>query len=359
MADHNVGSDEEWIADDAASPTPTPTFGSNADMFAAPSAPPAAADDDMSELSVQVDSYLATLKSSILSAVSDLKVAVHLHEKSERDSMRKNLQAEMNMLRSDGIRLRETLGRQQEKIEVLDTRCERYDGYTHKLRNRIMLEKLFAGWRMWAAEQKKRAQLRHLTAKHSRRSLLKNMFSTWQASAAELKNARADEIQKSRLDIAVTKMSQEYEEQIGALKKQLSDANAEIEAQNKHRARLEENLKKAFMRGVCALNMEAMTILRENAISTDRVVMADQNAIVRDPVAELTTAQIEAALSTTVPQAGSQPGDVRRQRPSTVSVSQQPGVASTRMAPKPALVPSASRADSTQSLSSARVVRHR
>ena len=45
------------------------------------------------------------------------------------------------------------------------------------------------------------------------------------------------------------------------LKERLNEANAIIERENKIKGSMQDNLKKAFMRGVCALNFEAMSIL--------------------------------------------------------------------------------------------------
>jgi centrosomal protein POC5 len=48
------------------------------------------------------------------------------------------------------------------------------------------------------------------------------------------------------------------------LRQKLDEANVIVEQENKNKAMMQENLKKAFMRGVCALNFEAMNILNPN-----------------------------------------------------------------------------------------------
>ena len=49
------------------------------------------------------------------------------------------------------------------------------------------------------------------------------------------------------------------------LRARLEDANQQIAVGNANKAGMQENLKKAFMRSVCALNFEAMNILDPNA----------------------------------------------------------------------------------------------
>ena len=48
------------------------------------------------------------------------------------------------------------------------------------------------------------------------------------------------------------------------LRRKLEEANKSVERNNLQKVNMQENLKKAFMRGVCALNFEAMNILDPN-----------------------------------------------------------------------------------------------
>ena len=51
---------------------------------------------------------------------------------------------------------------------------------------------------------------------------------------------------------------------ISQLSGQLAAARDEVSVLNVQREQYEESMKKAFMRGVCALNMEAMTMFSED-----------------------------------------------------------------------------------------------
>ena len=48
------------------------------------------------------------------------------------------------------------------------------------------------------------------------------------------------------------------------LRKRLDESNALVQNSQVSKANMQDNLKKAFMRGVCALNFEAMNILDPN-----------------------------------------------------------------------------------------------
>jgi len=59
----------------------------------------------------------------------------------------------------------------------------------------------------------------------------------------------------------IQNISASYIKEIETLRAKLEDANSNIASNNNERSHMQEGLKKAFMRGVCALNFEAMNIL--------------------------------------------------------------------------------------------------
>lgn len=58
-------------------------------------------------------------------------------------------------------------------------------------------------------------------------------------------------------------LTRDYEDKVATLQRQLGAAHAEIAALRSDRDQFEERMKKGFMRGVCALNLEAMTMFKE------------------------------------------------------------------------------------------------
>ena len=65
--------------------------------------------------------------------------------------------------------------------------------------------------------------------------------------------------QNKAQEVCVT-LCRDYEEQIQRLTSGLEEAHAAIAVYKQKKAEYEENMRKAFMRGVCALNMEAMSM---------------------------------------------------------------------------------------------------
>lgn len=69
--------------------------------------------------------------------------------------------------------------------------------------------------------------------------------------------------EKKAKDVLV-QLGNEYELKYKQLELQLLNANEEIARLRADKSEHDEALKKAFMRGVCALNMEAMSVLLKN-----------------------------------------------------------------------------------------------
>lgn len=67
-----------------------------------------------------------------------------------------------------------------------------------------------------------------------------------------------------RLKEEMNIISAQYSKEIDTLRRQLTEARDSIDAYERTRMMTQESLKKAFMKGVCAMNMEAMTILNPN-----------------------------------------------------------------------------------------------
>ena len=87
---------------------------------------------------------------------------------------------------------------------------------------------------------------------------------------------------KEKFDLAVKmelqSISAEYQKEIETLRQKLNEAERSQTIQNRNRHIMQENLKKVFMRSVCALNFEAMSILDPNEQSSAQAKMEQELA---------------------------------------------------------------------------------
>ena len=63
----------------------------------------------------------------------------------------------------------------------------------------------------------------------------------------------------------IQSISASYSKEIEMLRRRLDEAQSQVDQSHRVKGAMQENLKKAFMRSVCALNFEAMNILDPNA----------------------------------------------------------------------------------------------
>ena len=93
----------------------------------------------------------------------------------------------------------------------------------------------------------------------------RTVFQAWQKHYKAWKVEKDKEDFQKAVKLEIQSISANYSKEIEMLRARLDDANKQIEVGNAQKNGMQENLKKAFLRSVCALNFEAMNILDPNA----------------------------------------------------------------------------------------------
>jgi len=91
--------------------------------------------------------------------------------------------------------------------------------------------------------------------------MLRDVFQAWQKNFKQAKVRRDKEKFDNAVKAELQTISATYQKEIETLREQLNDAQRQQAIMNRNKHFMQENLKKAFMRSVCALNFEAMSIL--------------------------------------------------------------------------------------------------
>ena len=101
-------------------------------------------------------------------------------------------------------------------------------------------------------------------------TFFKNLKQNWK----DMKIYKIVSVKEKACDDKFNEMAQYYGKEINDLRNKLNEAKTLIEQSNQAKAQIQENLKKVLMRGVMAMNMEAM-----NVLDKDMLPKADINAI--------------------------------------------------------------------------------
>ena len=96
-------------------------------------------------------------------------------------------------------------------------------------------------------------------------------FRSWMSVQENKWKERVERACQNRAQEVCEKLTRDYEDKVAALQQQLGAACAEIASLRSDREQFEERMKKGFMRGVCALNLEAMTMFKEEESTKENV----------------------------------------------------------------------------------------
>ena len=103
-------------------------------------------------------------------------------------------------------------------------------------------------------------------------TFFKNLKQNWR----DMKIYKIVSVKEKACDDKLNEMAQYYGKEINDLRNKLNEANAIIEQSNQAKSQIQENLKKVLMRGVMAMNMEAMNVLDKDVLpKTDISTIAD------------------------------------------------------------------------------------
>jgi hypothetical protein len=89
----------------------------------------------------------------------------------------------------------------------------------------------------------------------------KKVFQNLLNNLKEMKTIKTIQHKEKECEDKLNEMSQFYGKEINDLRAKLNEANKQIEKYKESKSLLQDNLKKALMRGVVAMNLEAMNVL--------------------------------------------------------------------------------------------------
>ncbi|XP_006006662.1 centrosomal protein POC5 isoform X1 [Latimeria chalumnae] len=166
--------------------------------------------------------------------------------------------------------LMERIENLNEMLRAYETSIQRKDEVISNLVHGIKKEKEkltqlrgFSEWRLLQNEAKREAFEIGVADRYYRMSLKRKAWVAWYTVIEGNWKVRVEKACQARAEEVCIRLSNDYEAKIAQLNDALEKAKAEIQRLRIERERFEDAMKKAFMRGVCALNMEAMTLFND------------------------------------------------------------------------------------------------
>jgi centrosomal protein POC5 len=129
------------------------------------------------------------------------------------------------------------------------------------MRVKVLQMKAFMSFKKYFEWKKYKKVLASKSQKDHRLKVSKLVFQAWQNDYKGWKEIK----EQDRFEIAVKRevqsISSHYAKEIETLQQRLNEATSQVQAANRSKAAMEENMKKIFMKGIFAMNMEAYNVL--------------------------------------------------------------------------------------------------
>lgn len=125
------------------------------------------------------------------------------------------------------------------------------------------LQRVMMEWKLKRVESAREEFTQKVAEKHYNIRLKMKTFLCWHQFLVSRQRVKLEKACKKKAEEVCYDLATKYEGKIKKLEDELNKNKKEIENYKVEMAKNEENMRKALMRGVCALNMEAMSIFNE------------------------------------------------------------------------------------------------
>ncbi|XP_074668579.1 centrosomal protein POC5 isoform X3 [Strix aluco] len=314
-------------------------------------------DEKVKQIENIFDLWSGNLKTNVLTELRKWKLSLIEHHKLQMRQEKEKHAAQVRQLGSEIENLKELLhtyeisvGRKDEVITNLTQALERQ-------KERIELMRKFTLWRIKHVKAKQEEYANRIADRQFRTALMKKVWAAWRSLSEEKWKEKVAKACQSRAEDVCVQLTNDYEAKIAELTATLEQTKAEILRLHSEREQYEDTMKKAFMRGVCALNLEAMTMFQGKDSRTDPDVGSrrnDNSTIVAGrlppsqynlpspPPPPATTLQLEDMFSTHLGHANTSQTRLDSHSPGIItSTAAGSGVASTQKLPMAKVITSA------------------
>ncbi|KAM6033718.1 centrosomal protein POC5 isoform 2-T2 [Chlamydotis macqueenii] len=314
-------------------------------------------DENVTQIENILDLWSGNLKTNVLTELRKWKLSLIEHHKLQIRKEKEKHTAHVRQLSNEMENLKELLhayeisiGRKDEVITNLTQALERQ-------KEKLELMRKFTLWRIQRVKAKQEEYANRMADRQFQTALMKKVWAAWRSLSEEKWKDKVAKACQLRAEDVCVQLTNDYEAKIAELTSTLEQTKAEILRLRSEREEYEDTMKKAFMRGVCALNLEAMTVFQSKDSRTDPDVGSrgnDNGAIVAGrlppsqysppspPPPPATTLQLEDMFSTHLSHASTSQTRLDSDSPAIItSTAAGSGVTSTQKLPMAKVITSA------------------
>jgi len=220
-------------------------------------------DADLARMEALLDNWCLDLKRNVLAEFAQCKMGLFEKQKQLLMQEKRRHGVEINKLMNEMESQKELLLTYEQTLTHKDSIVANITDAIQKQKERSELMKAFTLWKIRHCDEKREGFASKLARKHYKHALKLRAWSAWRSVIESKWKQRVEKACQAKAQDVCVKLTEDYESRLQTANRELEIARTEIAQLHAERERYEETMKKAFMRGVCALNLEAMSMFRE------------------------------------------------------------------------------------------------
>uniref|UniRef100_A0A8C1RH07 Centrosomal protein POC5 n=1 Tax=Cyprinus carpio TaxID=7962 RepID=A0A8C1RH07_CYPCA len=213
-------------------------------------------EENLNKMENILDTWSTNLKSNVMMELRKWKLAFVEQHRLQLKKEREKHAAHMAAVNAEMDALKDLLNTykisNQRKDEVIVNLSRALD----RQREKLELMRSFTQWRLQQCAAREEGA--RLAEQHYHLQLKRKVWAGWHSLIQNRWQERVQRACCARAEDVCMQLSTDYEAKMAQVSGELQKAQAEIHRLHTERERYEDSMKKAFMRGVCALNIEAL-----------------------------------------------------------------------------------------------------
>ncbi|XP_078253199.1 centrosomal protein POC5 isoform X2 [Rhinoraja longicauda] len=205
------------------------------------------------------------LKANILSEIRQWRLSVIEQHKQELKEEKEKHEAQIAQMACQTQNLNQLICTYEDSVRRKDEVISNLIQGLKNLKEKIELMRSFTQWRLQHSEAKADDYACILAERHYNYCLMRKACTAWKSVLQTEWKTRVEKACQARAEEVCIQLSRDYERNINATKEELECARAEVRRLLAEKDKSTDSMKKAFMRGVCALNLEAMSMFQNGS----------------------------------------------------------------------------------------------
>jgi len=216
-----------------------------------------------------MDEWCLQLKQNVLGELANIKAQQIQDDELALGELKSKHNVELKKHSQEIDSLKELIYSFEQSVKQKDDMIENLTDALKKQKEKSDKIRMFSMWRLKSNDERRQEFASKMADKFYKKTLCTKVWEGWRSVVENKWKVRVEKACQIKSQEVCLKLTEDYEERLQGVQKELASARADVAQLHKERECYEENMKKAFMRGVCALNMEAMTMFREGGGNVD------------------------------------------------------------------------------------------